>query len=476
MSVELIGLIIAGLAGYGVMFSQKWAFSVLCVAALMQAAAALLIGGTNVTPSILAMSFFALAVIIRHGGLDEVFQTMVMPRAGSILLVLTVYMILSGMFLPRLFAGQVGVYPLANESNRLLVEGPIYPTSSNTNQAVYAIANLVVFCCTAALARTQALLRAVGMGLIVACCANLAFAVIDVVTFQIGQSQLLSFLRNADYAQMYADTFMGMKRITGTFTETSSFSAFTVGLFAYTLRLWRGGIHIRLTGWLSIGLAASIIMATSSTGYVALVVYLIVVYGMALAGIDPATNNLRGFQSRRAMFIALGPMLALMGAVASAFRPELLTPIFDMFDSSVAQKLTSDSGEERMRWNINGLQNFLETFGIGTGLGSTKTSSFVVSVLGKLGIIGTLLFGWFFWKVFRPGNKMNNIHISPEDQQYAAAARSACFALILSLSVSHSTLDLSALFYAFAGLACAQWFEKRPVMRSQQVFTTVPAE
>jgi hypothetical protein len=90
--------------------------------------------------------------------------------------------------------------------------------------------------------------------------------------------------------------------------------------------------------------------------------------------------------TNRAIFLSLGPLLVLAGATAVAIKPDLISPIVDTFDASITNKLGSASGVERTSWNMVGLRAFFETFGLGAGIGSVRTSSFLVGVLANLGI------------------------------------------------------------------------------------------
>ena len=466
MSVELIGLIIFGLSAASLLHSTRMAFLVMCCAALLQAAAALFIGTAQLVPGQLAAAFFILAIAIRQGGLAAMMKVITPMQTGFILLALTFWGVFSAIVLPAVFQGSFDVYPLTNPNMlAALVEYPVGPNPSNLNHSFYAVMNLVTFVAVAAMARTTNAVLAGAYAIVFASALNLVLAFLDVATHAVGMASALDIIRNAEYAQHFTQTIMGMKRISGSYPEPSVFATMSVGLFAFCLRLWRGGVLSSLSGPIAAGTLFAIIMCTSSTGYVALAAYLAVVYGMAMARMDSGSVRRSLFTSRRALFISFGPMAALVGVMLVAFRPDLLTPVTDIFDASLTTKLQSDSGEERMRWNMSGLQNIIDSYGMGTGLGTIRTSSFIIGVPAQLGLFGTLLFAVFFVRIFSaPKIKPQTIEMD-RALQVAAAARSSCFAFLLAACVSSGVLDLGLIFYSAAGLACGLLFsapQQRP--------------
>lgn len=428
------------------------ALAVMGVAALFQAATVMDIGMATIPPGHVTLAFFMLAVVLRVNGLGVSVSALVYPRAGFFLAMIVVWAVISGFVLPRIFAGMVQVIPL-NLIGDYFVKVPLFPRSANLNQSIYFIGNLCAFLFVFGMMKSPGMLKkAAGAGLII-CAANMAIAVLDSFTFAIGQPNLLDFMRNAGYSQLFGATVMGLKRMTGSFTEASAFSAMAVGLFAFAFRLWRGGVYTKWSGPLSIALALGVVLAFSSTGFVAFGVYFIVTYSMNL--VSNEGSGVAGAQSRRMFFVSLAPIGALAIAVLVALRPDLLDPVVELFDSSIVTKLSSASGQERMAWNLSGISNFFNTYGLGVGLGSVRTSSFLVSVPANLGLIGVLLYGAFFYQLFLSANGQRWGRIDPESEQIVAAARSSCFALLIAAAVSSSTMDLGLIFHIMAGIACS---------------------
>ena len=453
--MSLIGLIFLALAAAAVLRSQTMALCIFAIAALFQAASAFTIGPANVTPGHFVLLFLAIAVCIRQGGLATTLNAYVYPRAGFYLVLITLWAVASAILLPRLFAGAVQVMPL-NARGGYYVEGPLYPVSSNINQAVYAIGNLAAFGLAYSLGRSQELLVKAGCALLIACGFNFALAAIDSATFSAGVPHLLEFIRNADYAQAFEQTIAGMKRMNGSFPEPSVFAGVSVGLFGFAFGLWRGSVFSPYSGWIAIALFVAILLAFSTTGYVALAVYMIVVYSLNLLGIVPGAQLKSAIRTRRNLVISFLPIAAIIGAIVVALRPDLLDPVVEIFDTTIVNKASSDSGVERASWNMGGVRVFFETVGLGAGLGSIRTSSFLVSIAASLGVLGVIGFSVLFGRLFlhtprpRVGSQASEVAV------IQAAARSACFGLLIGASLSSAVPDLGLMFFIFAGIASAE--------------------
>lgn len=462
MSIELIGLITFAIGVFATLRSSALALTLACCAGLLGAASAFSVGSANVTPGHLSLAFLVLAVLIRHRGFDFATLAMQRGRPGFLLLLLCIWGFSSAFLMPRVFAGEFMVFPM-NSDRKFIIEVPLYPSGANFNQAVYFAAALFIFAAVSSFARTNDMLKKAGGALIIASALNLAIVVVDTLTFAIGATNVLDFVRNADYSQAFSHKFLGVKRVTGAFPEASTFAMFSVGLFAFNFRLWRGGIRPEITGVIALFTFFAILFSFSSTGYLALICYLIFAYARVMARSDGRRSLASRSSTNRIIFISLGPLVALAAAAAVAIKPDLLTPIAETFDQSITNKLGSASGVERTAWNMGGLRAFIDSFGLGAGLGSVRTSSFLVGIMANLGIIGLLLFGAFFFRLFLEDVSRRSRLADDESRQYASAGRAGCFAILVAACVSSSTVDLGIHFYVMAGIACASLFYRTGV-------------
>lgn len=450
--MSLIGLICAAAASIAMLRSQIWTLAIFGISALLLAASAVSLGPANVTPGHLVLAVFLIAVAIRLPDLNPILAPLAYPHAGFFLLLTTIWAIFASVLLPRLFAGAFQVIPLTTNALIYIYE-PLRPSSSNLNQLVYFCGNLATFAAVASLTRSPHQMRRIAIAVLIVGGVNVGFGILDFVTYSIGLSNLMEFVRNADYAQANAAISGGIRRLVGTAPEASAFAKLSVGLFAFSFRLWRGGMFAPWSGWISLGLFLGIALTVSSSGYVALGVYLAIVYSISLMGLDRSFGNTKTVLNRRLFLISLGPFGALILMVILSLNPGILDPVLRIFDESIATKLTSSSGVERTSWNINGINAFFQSFGLGVGLGTVRVSSLLVAIPATLGIIGVMLFGQFLWRLLRPKINPSNTKLHPEIANISAAGRSACLVVIFAACLGSTTPDLGLLFFIYAGIA-----------------------
>lgn len=72
-----------------------------------------------------------------------------------------------------------------------------------------------------------------------------------------------------------------------------------------------------------------------------------------------------------------------------------------VINSTVGGKVHSRFGIERATGNWQAWSNFVDTYGLGVGLGSARASSFPLVVLSNLGLPGGLMFSAFLWRLVR---------------------------------------------------------------------------
>lgn len=449
MSIEPIGAVTMLLGLIALFRGPDFALGIFIPLSLLGAAAAILLGGSGtIQPAHLMLGFVAVTVFPTGERFGPVLRSLTFPREGFWFCALAAYGIAGAFLLPRLFAGATGVNAIgATEYGPSLVLVPLGPTSGNVTQSIYLVADVVCFLAVLTYAATPQGFARVIRALLVYAAANIAFAGIDLVTGLTGTGFLLDFIRNADYQLHLEETTGGLRRIVGSFTETSAFSYAAVGSLGFTAQLWLLGHRPWLTGTLSFASLTLLAFSTSTTAYAATPVLLAALYAGALSrvarGRAPATSF---------VYLALAPPATLLLGLAIALTPAAAQAILDFLDVAVLAKSASQSGLERAQWNQTALQNFFDTFGMGGGLGSIRASSFVLAVLSNLGIIGILCFAMILAQIFR---SRRDAPQTEAEFQGRSAARFACGGILIAATVSGALVDLGLPFYVFAGLACA---------------------
>lgn len=451
MQIEPIGILTAILGLAILAVGPVFGLYALTATALLGAAAAVkmpALGDASIMPSHLIIPFFLVSVLRSRHLRAAMLAAMTFPRAGYWFLVAILFGAVSAIFLPRIFAGATMVYSLTRSGIDVgVVMTPLAPRASNITQTVYLLGDVACFAAVAALAQAGKA-RHVLAALLLAAALHLGFAALDLATFATGTGDVLALIRNANYRMLNEGVVGGFKRIVGSFTEASAFAYVAIGFYALCLQLWLRGVSTWLTGLLAAGQALTLVLSTSSAAYAAFAAYNLVTY----AGCLRRSFAGRGGDWRTNSFLVAAPLFVVLIVLGLMLIPSVWTMVTGLFDATVANKMTSQSGVERTRWNAYALQSFIDTFGIGSGVGSVRASSFLVALVANVGIVGTLLYGAFLVQLLpKAGSAPMRAGAEPERQ----AARSACLAVLIAATVSLGSIDLGLFFVFLAALASA---------------------
>jgi hypothetical protein len=449
MSIEPIGLLTIIVGFLCLQLGYRATFATFVVAALFGSAAALLIGSANIQPAHLLLGFVAATVLRRRRETAGAINAVGFMKPGYWLMCLVLYGVITAMLVPRLLAGATQIVPLGtSEYANTGTTVPLGPVSSNFTQSVYLVADLICFTMTVAIASTQAGFMTITSALVAYAAANVLFAVLDAATFFTGTQWLLGFMRNAQYTLHNEEEISGLKRIVGSFPEASAFARATLGALGFTGTLWLCGRRPALTGALAAASLALVVLSTSSTGLAGTPPLLLILYATALmrGGFHP---DERPYGSAA---VLCAPLLVSGLVLAVLLNDEASQVIGNYLDLLIFNKAGSDSGIERNSWNTVALQNFFDTFGIGVGLGTARTSSLPLALLSNVGLPGTLFYLLFAATAFL--RRRGTSRSFPSDVRLAA--RNACFGLIMGDIFAAPNVEQGLLFYVLAGIACAE--------------------
>ncbi|MCX8255146.1 hypothetical protein RHAL1_02619 [Beijerinckiaceae bacterium RH AL1] len=404
------------------------------------------LGGASITPANFFLLFYLLRLVSMRDGFGQLAAEIEPRRPLFLFFLLILWIVGSALLLPRLFEGQVSVFSLSRSLDNDGGTMRLAPTSGNISQAVYAIGGFLAACATAAFARRPGGYQVMLSAIVLVTSLDIFFAIVDLVTGVTHTGFVLDAIHTASYAFLTDDELGGLKRISGSFSEASGFATFSLTLLGTNLALFVANVRPRFTGTASALLFLLIVLATSSAGYAGI--------GVLLAGFlaYAAVAALRG--KRRAPLLALFVVGAGIVVVGLVFL--LLPPVADVaqkvIEESLLAKGQTESALERGSWNTQAWQVFLDTHGLGAGIGTTRGSNYILVLLSNLGAIG---FGLFALLMLKTTLARLAPHLQREDRAIVWAARVGTLVTLVPSILVGTVYDLGTLFYALLGIAAS---------------------
>jgi hypothetical protein len=474
MTIEWIGAVTIAI-GMAILYrGVQFGIFALSISSLFGAAAAfqvLSLGSASIPPAYVLLLFLAISAACSRQLRATVPMTLAFPGPGFWLAALAVFGAVSAIFLPRIFSGSAFVYSIARTTSDFGIQvSPLSPTSANITQPLYLGADLLCFMIVAAHVAVHGS-RTIGRAVLIAALANLVFAALDFATYETDAQGLMSIIRNANYRMLDDAELSGIKRLVGSYSEAGAYAYATIGFLAFFLNQWLAGINVRLSGSLALMLLLTLLACTSTTAYVSITIYFLLVFLSCIA-----RTILGRSTTQQTLYLFALPIGVLLIVIGAMLVPTFWGEVGNLFDAAISNKLESDSGIERMQWNEQAIRTFLDTFGMGAGLGSVRASSLPIAILANVGVIGTLLFGAILVSVARAIPLSNRRSI---DEELSRAGAVAAPALVIPATVAAGSIDLDLYFRIFVGLAAAARIAsgRRPIAVSiaQSVVPAAPS-
>jgi hypothetical protein len=336
-------------------------------------------------------------------------------RAAWLVCALLVYAVIGAVLFPRLFAGQTSVF-VASHTRGGVYEVALSPVSGNISQTGYFVLGGLTFLALCVGFLHGKPLEGVRRGFFLWCVLHTGLGLLDLLGKLAGMGDVLDFLRTASYAMLTEVSQAGFARIAGGQPEASAFGSMSLAALAFTFTYWRGtGSRFALT--LALTLVTLLILSTSSTAYVQEIFLL--AFGFA------------------GMCVAFG---------LAVHDDRFFDPLRQLLNQAIFEKAGSASGQERSYWNYISLKSFVDTFGLGVGLGSSRASSWPVAALSQLGAVGCAMLSLLVLAMIRRPQRLYAM-LDARDAATVDGARAAALASIVSGSLISGTADPGLLFF-----------------------------
>ncbi len=457
MTITYFGFFVALVGGLLLVVSRPISLlNFVLILSLMGGSAALIVsslGGASVQPVSLGLGFLMMSVALPGRGRNSLLMDGL--RENWALVFFALYGLIAAFFLPRIFAGAMDVVPMNPSNISFLFDTfPLQFSSQNITTSFYlagtAAGAVCAYVACKALEDHSSLIK-IG---IAAGALHAFLGLSDVVLNGTVYTQFLDFFRNANYAQTN-HYFGGMPRIDGIMPEASAYASMAFVWFVLMTEFWLRRIMPVYSGVVAVALLCALILSLSSTAYAALAAYALLLLVRILIVPGSITAS-RIFILIWFATVGLATVLALF-----MFKPLLAQEFTAMIVELTAGKVDSESGQQRLFWVMQGFNAFLQSYGLGIGPGSFRSSSFIVAILGSMGIIGIALFVLYCLKVFKP-LATSTYAVNQEAKKALGAALSwTAMMLLVPISVSGPSPDPGLLFGLLAGASMGLRERKR---------------
>jgi hypothetical protein len=442
---------------YACLGERQWVTATLTSAFLQGASPILLAAGGRITGVQTAYALVPIGVL--HVILDELRRARQLPvrepeygkawgvdLPDALLLATTVIGVGGAILLPRILNGVILVLPPSVGYH----PEPLHPSGRNLIQGFYMVCNLLLYLlisrslCRGIVTGPQCI-RALALG---------AWCAIVLGLYQVAGSFAplpwpdAIVNSNLGVSQLYNQSVFGLRRMSSTFLEPSILAMHFVGLFA----LFGLGLKRWLLGSALLG---CLLISTSATAYV----------GLIFLGCVWLASTLP-----RMRWHAFGTLFIAAGAAGAAGLLIVATVGFEQLPGAhlVALKLSSHSGAVRTTADSVNVRALWDSWGLGTGVGSTRSSSFLATFAACTGLPGLACLAAFLGVLIVRGAR------SPLPEIRAASLGVGGLTLGWLIAVPDLTL---ALVWLLAGLVrggTAPGVVTRAALTSDSRFTVLP--
>ncbi|MCB1721024.1 MAG: hypothetical protein KDI11_04650 [Alphaproteobacteria bacterium] len=298
---------------------------------------------------------------------------------------------IGAVFLPKIFAGEIFIYNMRTTDLDQLI-----PSITNFTQAGYLFLSVMITATFYVLLRQNpdfldALLKAIlaGGGAVI------ATGLIDIIANLLGKADLLKIFYTANYGYS-AGEILGTRRVLGLTPEPAAYGGLAMTMASlllflrpvYTEKMRR--FWIPFLGW---GCVAMGFLSTSSTAYASLFLMLGLYLFYNVDAVSEEGKILHKSTAKKmlsAVFLAVCFLLVVL----------LSGNFVDLINTLLIEKTGTSSYIERSSWTAAGLNAFVESYGLGVGVGSVRTSNFFANILASTGLPGALFFGLFLMSLY----------------------------------------------------------------------------
>jgi hypothetical protein len=367
------------------------------VSAVFEAAAALILGGFGLQPAMVPGLLFIAYIVVQYAiGMRYPGEAAVL-KASLPMFALLFYAALSAKILPDAFAGQIMVWP---QKMDVFAAGevPLEFNFGNVTQTLYLTIDIVLTVAVAIFVTRHSIPYEKIIGAYMAGGYIVVFLVFWEFANSVTGVPYPKEMLQSNPGWAIVDQAIGsVHRMQGTFSEPSALAFYLSGVALCSLWLSVRGYQYMQPNLLLALSIVCVLLSTSTTGIVTISVGLPLVLARASVGGD---RRALGRIGKTIGVLVLGGVLVVTPILV--LKPSLIDAVNAVVESTL-NKGESDSYNDRSAADLSGLNTFAETYGLGVGWGSFRSSSFIPGLVANGGGFGAAMVLWLFVRVFRLG-------------------------------------------------------------------------
>ena len=450
MSIPITGYVLIPLGLLIVILPWRYCLIALVAFAMLSAAAVVNVGRLGLQPgyylSILLIGRTAAAIMFDRFTLNG-FVLARMRLLFYFFIVVLVVLFIALCF----FQGQIETLrgTMGYKSN---LTQPFHLARENFTQIAYLILNVLLIYAVGhqgAQQPIQKLLKGWDAALVCGLCFAAAICLWQFTSFYAGVYFPADFFySNAGYNRADSQSMAGLLRINGPFEEPSALGYYFTGYIMFAWARYR-----RYPTAFSVAMLAACIfcmlVSTSTTAFFGLFLFsCVVVFDVATGRVHLLTKDLN-LSSGQIAAIGIAVIAVLGGGFVVAKNWQAIHVILQ---NTVFHKTESTSFQGRSFAELLGMRIFVETYGIGIGLGSHKPNSLVMTLLSNTGIAGFISFGAFIYTLLRPIRTRFDGQTTEMYRQAIQPFQRGLFGLILIHMFSNPNLGTLFLWLEIGGM------------------------
>ncbi|NHN87577.1 hypothetical protein [Acetobacter conturbans] len=439
------------------------------VAGIFPAAAVLSLGGICLQPTLApGLSFLSYIMLQKILGARYPAQQDVRTLCSAMVFN-GVWAVFASQAMPRIFHNKVLVWP--QKVDAAGTQSLLAPSFGNITQDAYLIVNVILMVFAAQyVTRSQIKIASFFNAFMLTCWLLVGICVWQFLarTIHVPPFPRELFYSNTGWAVLDGQTAGPLPRINASFTEPSACASYLCGVVFTCLWLTLKGYKVKGMRPLIWASTLALCLTTSTTGFASVAIGL-----MLLPFLVVVTGSARLLGRIGQLAMIGGVILGMMMVTVVTFVPSVVTAAQTVAEST-ADKKQSASYKERSQADADAMTVFRETYGLGAGWGSNRSSSLAAGLLASVGVIGVIALLVFDWKLVMAAGAALRAQPHSDESLVIEGFLASIFGRVVAAMLSAPTIGMPD-FYVMIGIVIGAIARVRLAQRVDKRLLAIPA-